>query len=108
MNATSNIVYGQLFRAPTSGSPITVKQLRAKLVYFIKRADPGSVPKGHDPRKVASSLSFFSSMCFSDLQQYTGWSGPGVFYKHYLRNTEELREPLVAAGTVIHPDADDT
>ena len=101
ISATSDINSGQLFRAPTSGSTITAKQLRAKLVYFIKKADPDSVPKGHDPRKVASSLSFLSSMCFSDLQRFTGWSGPRVFFKHYFKDIEEVKKSLVAAGAVI-------
>ena len=97
-----------MFRAPTSGSTLTIPKLRAKLVYFIKRADPGSVPKGHDPRKVASSLSFLTSMRFSDLQQYTGWSGPRVFFKHYFHQIEKLRSPVVAAGAVLRPDSNDT
>ena len=106
ISATSQIESGQLFRAPSSGSTITVKQLRAKLLYFIKKADPESVPRGHDPRKIASSLAFMSNMNFAGLQAYTGWSRPSVFYKHYLRQIEDVRRSVVAAGVVLNPDDD--
>ena len=105
--ATPQICVGQLFRAPSSGSTLTTNQVRAKLLYFIKRGDPGSVPRGHDPRKIASSLAFFSSMSFADLQAYTGWSRPHVFYKHYLSQIEEVSRSVVSAGQIILPNAEE-
>ena len=44
------------------GSKLTLKQLMAKSLYFIKLADPYSVPGGHEVRKIASSMNFFDFM----------------------------------------------
>ncbi|XP_068227869.1 uncharacterized protein [Palaemon carinicauda] len=63
---------GQLSKGETVGSDLFLKQLRAKITYFIQRADPASMPLDHDPRKVAFSLSFFHYMSFEGLQAYTG------------------------------------
>ena len=93
---------GQLFRGDT-GSKLTLNQIRAKLLYFIKTADPASVPAGHDVRKVATSINYFEFMDFAGLCNYTGWKSPRVFYKSYLRRIEEVRLGLVAAGNVVRP-----
>ena len=93
---------GQLFRGDT-GSKLTLNQVRAKLLYFIKTADPTSVPAGHDVRKVATSINYFEYMDFADLCNYTGWKSPRVFYKCYLKRIEEVQHSLVAAGNVVHP-----
>ena len=34
----------QLFKGETTGSNLSLKQLRSKLTYFIRRADPNSIP----------------------------------------------------------------
>ena len=91
---------GQLFLGD-EGSKLTLKQLKAKLLYFIKLADPNSVPTGHEVRKVASSMNFFEFMDFGELCKYTGWKSTRVFFRHYLRKIEELKHNVVAAGKVI-------
>ena len=100
---TSHIASGQLFKGETTGSDLSIKQLRAKLVYFIKKADPDSIPAGHDPRKVASSLNFFQYMSFEGLQAYTGWKSSRVFFRHYSKQLHEIKRMMVAAGNVIRP-----
>ena len=79
--ASSDWTSGQLFRLD-NGSEIHINHLRAKLLYFIKAADPDSIPKGHDCRSLASSLNFFKTMSFEGLQAYTGWKSPRVFFHH--------------------------
>ena len=73
------------------------------MTYFIKRADPDSIPSGHDPRKVASSLNFFQYMSFEGLRTYTGWKSTRVFYKHYLKKLQEVKHFVVAAGNIVKP-----
>ena len=99
---TPNYQSGQLFRGDT-GSKLTLNQIRAKLLYFIKTADPTSVPAGHDVRKVATSINYFEFMDFADLCHYTGWKSPRVFYKCYLKQIGEVRHGLVAAGGIVRP-----
>ena len=103
--ASSNWTDGQLFRTD-EGTEIHIRQLRAKLLYFIKEADPNSVPAGHDCRRLASSLNFFKTMSFEGLQAYTGWRSPRVFFRHYLRTVEGVDRSFVAAGTVVGPSAE--
>ena len=48
-----------------------------------------------------------SSVRFADLQAYTGWSRPRVFFKHYLSNIEDLRRSVVSAGVVVAPEPEE-
>ena len=80
---------------------MTVDGVRQKILYSIKSADPGSWPKAHEVRKVATSLNYFEFMEFEDLKQYTGWKSQKVFYRHYLKSIEEVSLPTVAAGKVV-------
>ena len=100
---TSQFTSGQLFKGETQGSDLSLKQLRSKLTYFIKRADPASIPAGQDPRKVASSLNFFQYMSFEGLQAYTGGKSSKVFFRHYSKQLNEIKHFVVAAGSVVRP-----
>ena len=102
LNVTSQLREGQIFRGD-EGSKLSLKQIRAKMLYFIQSADPNSVPAGHDTRKVATSINFLEHMNFKDITQYTGWKSPRVFYRNYLKSVEDVRYSLVAAGRVVHP-----
>ena len=102
LQVTSHLREGQIFRGD-EGSKLSLKQVRAKLLYFIQSADPNSVPAGHDCRKVATSINFFEFMNFEGLTSYTGWKSPRVFYRNYLKSVEDVRYSLVAAGRVVHP-----
>ena len=72
-------------------------------MYFIKEADPESIPKAHDVRAVATSVNYFHFMDFQALTEFTGWKSTGVFVKHYFKNLEALRFHTVAAGKVVPP-----
>ena len=104
LRATSHFSDSQIFRGD-EGCKLSLKQSRAKLLYFIQATDPDSGPAGHDTRKVATTINLFEFMNFSDLAKYTGWRSPRVFYKHYLKSVEEVRYSLVAAGRVVRPAA---
>ena len=101
LNRTPDIHSGQLFRGESYGSNLSIKQIRYKMGLLIKHADPLATWAGHDPRKVSTSLNFLHFMSFSDLQQYTGWKSPKVFFRHYLKNIQDVRHNVVAAGKVV-------
>ena len=102
LELTDHFSDGQLFRGD-EGSKLSLKQIRAKLLYFIQAADPDSVPAGHDARKVATTINYFEFMDFKGLTQYTGWKSPRVFFRNYLKSIEEVRFSLVAAGQIVRP-----
>ncbi|MEO1765194.1 MAG: hypothetical protein AAFR83_25350, partial [Cyanobacteria bacterium J06629_18] len=102
LEATPQWKEGGLFRALT-GSALTPKEIKGRMGIFVRRADPDSHFKGHDPRKVAASLNFFRHMSFSDLKSYTGWKSPGVFFKHYAKEIEEIGHSVVAMGKIVRP-----
>ena len=103
LQVTAAIKEGPLFWGETVSSILSIKQVRAKILYFIKAADPDSVPHGHDVRKVATTINYFHHMSFSDLQVVTGWKSPRVFFKHYLKQLEEVQHCLIAAGSLVTP-----
>ena len=103
LNLTRTYKEGQLFRGETTGSSLSIAQLRAKIIYFVNTADPDGKPDVHHLRKIATSLNFMEYLDFEDLKRYTGWKSTKVFFKHYLKNIEGARLPLVAAGKVVRP-----
>lgn len=70
--------------------PLTKTQLSGHICRLIRAADPGWPVKTHDIRKYATSCALAETMCISDLIETIGWSGPKVFFKHYLSATEPL------------------
>ena len=93
---------GRLFRREQGGT-ITTNGLRQQILYFIKSADPDSVPKAHQVRALATSVNFFQYMDFQALSDYTGWKSPRVFIRHYLKNLDSMRFHAVAAGKRVAP-----
>ena len=102
LSRTSQWKSGPLFRREAGGS-ITTNGIKQQILYFIKEADPHSIPKAHQVRAMATSQNYFQYMDFQALTPYTGWKSNRVFLKHYLRNIEELRFHAVAAGKVLQP-----
>ena len=93
-----------MFRAQTTGSNLSVKDLGAKIIEFVNTADPNKHVSVHYLRKIASSLNYFQYMEFSSLKTFTGWKSTRVFFRHYLVNVERLSLPVVVAGKVVVPD----
>ena len=78
-------------------------EARKLVCTVIREANPGALPKAHDIRKMASSLAFFSSMSFKSIREFTGWSSPSVFIKHYLSPIEDLQRSCVVLGDQAGP-----
>ena len=91
-----------LFRRENGGT-LSINGIRQQILYFIKEADPASVPKAHQIRAMATSLNYFQYMDFSALTNYTGWKSSRVFMRHYLKNIDATKFHAVAAGKVIMP-----
>ena len=105
LNRTEQWQSGRLFRRE-KGATLTIDGVRQQILYFIKEADPDSVPKPHEVRALATSVNYFQYMDFSALTKYTGWKSPRVFMKHYFRDIESLKFHSVAAGKVVAPSDD--
>ena len=93
---------GRLFRREQGGT-LTTAGVRQQILYFIKEADPSSVPKAHNVRAIATSINFFHYMDFQALTEYTGWKSDRVFKRHYFKNIQALQFYAVAAGKVVPP-----
>ena len=72
---------------------------------FFCLEDPGSFPRAHDLRKMATSYAFFKSMSSQEICDFLGWSSIGVFKRHYLRQIEEIASSLVVLGSVVQGSA---
>ena len=90
------------------GGTITINGIRQRILYFIKAADPDSIPTAHQVRAFATSVNFFQCMDFEALSQYTGWKSSKVFLCHYFRNIDVLKFYAVAAGKVVVPSQADS
>ena len=90
-----------LFVHPVHLTDLTTHKLRLFLCKFIRLADPASVPKSHDLRKMAASFAFFRAMDTQSICDSVGWSSERVFLKHYLRQVEEISSSIIALGSEV-------
>ena len=97
LDRTSRVPSGPLFIAST-GKPLSPNQVRYKLAQLIKKANPDSIPKSHDMRKVAFSLAFFSGMSFDEMSTFSGWKSHRIFLRHYLKEIGDLSRNCVTVG----------
>ena len=95
---TRSCIGGQLFRTHTTMKPCSLTKLKEYVCRVIKIANPNSVPKSHDVRKMAASVAFFQNMDVSELCSKVGWSSSRVFYKHYLKQISQVSQPCVVLG----------
>lgn len=101
LQRTSHVTSGPLFINTRTNAPLKIRSLTKLLVDFIGELHPGSVPKSHDCRKVSSSLAFLGGMGFHEISSFTGWSGHGVFVKHYLSQIPSAWTRCVAWGRPV-------
>ena len=96
---------GVPFRNASNGTPMSVFQTRTALVDLIYASQPenftSSMPRAHQIRSYAASLAFYHSMSFGEISTFTGWEGPRVFFRHYLRDVERTRTGCVVMGRVV-------
>ena len=102
LDRTSHFKNGRLFQRERGGT-LSVAGVRQQILYFIKKADPDSIPKGHEIRKIATSINYFQFMDFESLRKYTGWKSSKVFFKHYYKSLDALKFHVSAVGRVIPP-----
>ena len=107
LSRTSQWSSGRLFLRKDGGT-LTLDGVRQQILYFITSANPGSIPKGHETRRVATSVNYWQHMDFASLQQYTGWKSRSVFMKCYFKNLDALKFHAVAAGKVVNPLSSDS
>ena len=101
LTLTSAAVSLKLFVKPIDLSDLSLLKLKFYLCKFIRLADPGSFPRVHDLRKVASSLAFLRNVDLGDICNLTGWSSIRVFRKHYLKEIRAVKSSLVTMGSAV-------
>ena len=101
LTETANTKSFKVFVNHSDLTDFSLPKIRLLLCQFIRLADPGSLPKPHDLRKVASSFAFLKSMSLSDICEVTGWASGRVFRKHYLRSIKQISSSFVALGTKV-------
>ena len=74
----------KVFIDPKSKKPLNAARVSLWLCRIIKKADPKAIPKGHDIRKVATSLAWARGLNIQDLLDAAFWSKSNVFIEHYL------------------------
>ena len=82
------------------GSPLKASDVSLQLCRLIEAACPGSVPKGHDVRKVGASLAWCRGLSPSEIIQRAFWSSSNVFVSRYLKEVENEVQ-CVALGTTM-------
>ena len=98
LEATSSTRSEQLFVDPGRLVGLSVHKIRLSMCRLVKLADPGSFPRSHDLRKMASSLAFFRTMSMEEICAVTGWSSIRVFRRHYLQRLSEVAPSVVVLG----------
>ena len=79
----------------------TIQKIRLYLCKFIRASNPGSFPRTHDLRKLATSFAFFKSMSNDDMCDIVGWSSINVFRRHYVRQIEDVSSPFIVLGRTV-------
>ncbi|XP_066986091.1 uncharacterized protein [Macrobrachium rosenbergii] len=104
LERTSQRSSGPLF-VRENGGTISLNGIRQQILYFIKQANPDSIPQVHDISAVATSVNYFQHMNFDEIKKYTGRKSPRVFKHHYLKSLEALKFSAVAAGNIVSPES---
>lgn len=73
-----------VFINPISRCNLKAPSLSQYLCSLINLAQPGKFPKGHDVRKMASSLAWARGIPLSTIVERAFWSSSNVFIKRYL------------------------
>ena len=90
---------GALFVNPYNGKNLQRPSISLWICRLIEEVCPGSVPKGHDMRKQATSLAWVRGIAPDEIIKSAFWTSSNVFIKHYL-NTEITDDiPCVALNS---------
>ena len=90
---------GALFLNSKTGKPLHPSSLSRILIEVIEEADPGTLPKGHDVRRMASSLAWGRGIPPAEIIKNLFWSSSSSFIKCYL--FPATTSPCIAAGVQV-------
>ena len=82
-----NILEGSLFINSVSRCKLKPPTISKVLCTVINEADPGKFPKGHDVRRVATSLAWTRGLRMEEITRRAFWSSSSVFINCYLSHT---------------------
>ena len=94
----------KVFVDPKSKKALNSARVSLALCRIIKKADPSAIPKGHDLRKVSTSLAWARGLAVQDIVQSAFWSKPNVFIEHYLHPPapEVVKQATCVALSTTH------
>ena len=92
-----------MFVHPSSLKKWSLAAMKCSVCSLIKEAQPSSMPRAHDIRKIATTLAFLNGMTVPELKKRTGWRSTNVFIKHYLKKLEEVASTCTIMGQVLSP-----
>ena len=75
---------GPVFRNSKSGAALTAASISSILCKIIEGADPGKLPRGHDLRRVATSLAWVRGLSPNEICQRAFWASSSAFVSRYL------------------------
>ena len=98
LNRSKNLNKSQALFCSKKGGPLKSSDVALKMCRLIEAACPGSVPKGHDVRKIGTSLAWCRGLKPSEIVDRTFWYSSNVFVCRYLSQVSD-RLNCVALGT---------
>ena len=93
---TKNIISEYLFVNPKTWKPLSEGRLLHFLCISINKADPGMLPKGHDVRKVVTSLACARGLGLTELLMAVFWKSPSYYISTYLLRQVAAVNPCIA------------
>ena len=95
---TSDYNGNKIFINPKSGKALNAGRISFYICQLINIADPGKLPKGHDLRKVATSIAWTRGLSLDQITKHAFWKNPTVFIRHYLHALSDVPQ-CVALNT---------
>ena len=86
----SPAVRGPLFLNSKTGVKLHPLSISILLCDVIEEAYPGSLPQGHDVRRVASSIAWTRGLDPADIAKRVFWRSTNVFINRYLSNRASI------------------
>jgi len=87
---------GRLFKNSRTGNPLSSASISKCLCSLIEEADPGCFPRGHDIRRVGTSLAWIRGTSPEDICKAVFWASSSSFVKSYL-------VPVASSASCIVP-----
>ena len=82
---------GHLFLHTKTNVPLKASALSKLLCEVIEESQPGCFPKGHDLRKVATSLAWVRGLDSSEITKRAFWKSSNTFIERYLSRVDLVR-----------------